>query len=345
MDASVSHIWQSTLVAGFAAALALMLRNNRASVRYWVWFAASMKFLVPFAALSSMVSVLPWPGLWLPDNEAVAAMNVLFHSSALAPVPDASVPAIFAVWLAGVLIVFAKWFREWSRVAAIVRAADPIADGPVHDALRRVERAAGARTPIRIVSSRSRLEPGVFGLWKPVLIWPTHLAAGLRDAHIEPILAHEVAHVRRHDNLLGMAQMLVSALLWFHPMVWWIGARMIEERERACDEQVLALGQGAATYRCRHSENLRALHRVAAGQRSGRHRRRLEEEAPAHHAKRAGHPAGLREKSRACCRRACASFGACARPGRHGRGSPARAGRRPVDSAPAGWRRQTAEAA
>ncbi len=248
MDAAASHIWQSTLVGGVAAALALMLRNNRASVRYWVWFAASMKFLVPFAALGALGSALPWPGQWLPESDTVAAVNVLFHSSALASVSDASVFAIVAVWLAGVLIVLAKWFREWSRLAAIARAADPITDGPVHDALRRVESVAGRRISMLVVCSRHSLEPGVFGCWRPVLMWPHHLTAGMSDAQIEPILAHEVSHVIRRDNLLGTAQMIVSALFWFHPMVWWIGARMIDERERACDERVLALGQNPLAY-------------------------------------------------------------------------------------------------
>jgi len=133
-------------------------------------------------------------------------------------------------------------------VAAIARAAEPITDGPVHDLLRRVERAAGLRTPTRIVCSPRHLEPGVFGMAKPVLVWPLHLTAGMRDAHIEGILAHEIAHVKRRDNLLGAAQMLVSAACWFHPMVWWIGARMIDERERACDEQVLSLGRNPGAY-------------------------------------------------------------------------------------------------
>jgi TonB family protein len=100
----------------------------------------------------------------------------------------------------------------------------------------------------QIVCSPRHLEPGVFGVAKPVLIWPLHLTTGMRDVHIEGILAHEIAHVKRRDNLLGVVQMLVSAACWFHPMVWWIGARMIDERERACDEQVLALGQSPSSY-------------------------------------------------------------------------------------------------
>src|SRR5678815_3368799 len=69
----------------------------------------------------------------------------------------------------------------------------------------------------------------------------------IRD-RIEAILAHEVAHVHRRDNLAAMVHMAVEALCWFHPLVWWIGARLIDERERACDEDVLGRGSAAEVY-------------------------------------------------------------------------------------------------
>ena len=88
MDAAASHIWQSSVVALVAAALALMLRNNRASVRYWIWFAASMKFLVPFAALSTLASAILWPTSLMPDIETASAAGVLFSVSALPSVSE-----------------------------------------------------------------------------------------------------------------------------------------------------------------------------------------------------------------------------------------------------------------
>src|SRR5438270_6462366 len=59
---------------------------------------------------------------------------------------------------------------------------------------------------------------------------------------MDAILAHELCHVRRRDNLLACIHMIVETIFWFHPLVWWIGARLIEERERACDEAVIAAG-------------------------------------------------------------------------------------------------------
>ena len=70
----------------------------------------------------------------------------------------------------------------------------------------------------------------------------------LTPAQFEGVVAHELCHIRRRDNLTASVHMVVEALFWFHPLVWWIGARMVEERERACDEAVLSLGSEPVEY-------------------------------------------------------------------------------------------------
>ena len=133
-------------------------------------------------------------------------------------------------------------------LTAIVRGAALVIDGPVFDALRRAERSAGIRTTTTIVSLDREIEPGIIGLWRPVLVWPRALTQALSVDRVEAIVAHEMVHVMRRDNLLASVQMLVSAAFWFHPLVWWIGARLVDERERACDEQVLAFGHSPDAY-------------------------------------------------------------------------------------------------
>ena len=84
-------------------------------------------------------------------------------------------------------------------------------------------------------------EPGVFGILHPVLLWPEGISQHLDDAHLESIFAHELCHVQRRDNLTSAIHMLVAAIFWFHPLVWWLEKCLIDERERACDEAVLQL--------------------------------------------------------------------------------------------------------
>ena len=83
------------------------------------------------------------------------------------------------------------------------------------------------------------MEPGVFGIFRPVLLVPEGITDRLTPAQWKTILTHELCHVRRRDNLTAAIHMAIEAIFWFHPLVWWIGKRLIDERERACDEEVL----------------------------------------------------------------------------------------------------------
>ena len=77
-----------------------------------------------------------------------------------------------------------------------------------------------------LVSSAARLEPGVFGMFRPVLWLPAGIGDRLTDEEMEAILTHELCHVRRRDNLTAALHMAVEAIFWFHPLVWWLGARL-----------------------------------------------------------------------------------------------------------------------
>lgn len=92
------------------------------------------------------------------------------------------------------------------------------------------------------------MESGVFGIFRPVLIWPEGLSECLEDEHMTAILAHEMIHGQRLDNLTAAIHMVVEAAFWFHPVVWWMERRLVEERERACDEAVVQLGGEPGSY-------------------------------------------------------------------------------------------------
>jgi uncharacterized protein (TIGR03435 family) len=92
------------------------------------------------------------------------------------------------------------------------------------------------------------LEPGVFGIFRPVLLLPEDLHRHLSPEQFSAVLAHESRHLRYRDNLTAAFHMLVETLFWFHPLVWWIGARLVEERERDCDEAALRQGSHPGEY-------------------------------------------------------------------------------------------------
>jgi bla regulator protein blaR1 len=252
-----NHLWQSTLFAVAAGLLTLALRKNHARARYWLWLAASLKFLVPFSLLTSLGSRMAWSRGSAGTQGALAFVIEQVgqpfaqqaSSQASVQMIFASLPAILvAAWVFGSAVVLMVWFARWRRVSAGIRNTAPLREGREVEALRRLEQVGGIRRKIEIFLSRASLEPGILGIVKPVLVWPQGISDRLEDAHLEAILAHEVWHVRRNDNLAAAVHMVVEAIFWFHPLVWWLGARMVDERERACDEEVLQLGSQPQVY-------------------------------------------------------------------------------------------------
>jgi len=102
--------------------------------------------------------------------------------------------------------------------------------------------------PIKTLSSSALPEPGVLGVFRPVLIVPERITECLPSDQLRAVIAHELCHVRRRDNLAATIHMVVESVFWFHPLVWWIGARLVDERERACDEAVLTGGSEPEAY-------------------------------------------------------------------------------------------------
>ena len=241
ISALANHLWQSTLFACAVGLLTLMLRRNRAAVRHGLWLAASIKFLVPFSVLIGLGSQIEWrkaPVAAQPRMDVVEQISeplAILASPARLPSESASsrLPAIlFSLWLCGFAANGLAWWRHWRQMQAAWSAASPL---PLN-------------LPIPVRSSSARLEPGVFGIFRPGLLLPDGLSEHLTSSQFEAIIAHELCHVRRRDNLASAIHMVVEALFWFHPIVKWIQARLLEERERACDEAVLRMGSDPKDY-------------------------------------------------------------------------------------------------
>ncbi|MGO9589321.1 MAG: TIGR03435 family protein [Candidatus Acidiferrales bacterium] len=131
--------------------------------------------------------------------------------------------ALLAIWIFGTCFLLARWAWRWWSLREVVRTALPVT--------------LNCELPVR--STRLHLEPGVFGVLRPVLLLPEGIRERLSETQLDAIIAHELCHVRRRDNLTAIVHMLVEAIFWFYPPTWWIGTRLLEERERACDEAVL----------------------------------------------------------------------------------------------------------
>ncbi len=233
----INHLWQSSCFALLAGLLAFALRKNSPKIRYWVWLSASLKFLIPFALLVILGSVVPRPARHPVSVVAPVFPNTIVQiaqpfSTASNTTVSVSTPldwvpvAIGVVWGLGFLAITLARCRSWLGVRAALRASTPI-ELPI---------------PVRALITPGAEEPGIVGFLRPVLVLPAQLFEHLTPRQLGAILTHEMCHVRRRDNLFTAIHMAVEAIFWFHPLVWWIGSRLLEERELACDEEVLRMG-------------------------------------------------------------------------------------------------------
>ena len=181
LSSLANHLWQSTLFTGIAGLLTLALGNNRARVRHWVWLVASWKFLIPFSVLISLGGQIHWrtdpqtaqSSLSLVMDEVSQPFTVPVASplpmSAPPPVVSPIPALLWTIWACGFLGISCSWWIRWRRIRAAVRAGSP-----VH-----------LEIPIRVVSSTLPLEPGVFGVFRPVMLLPEGILDRLTAAQLK----------------------------------------------------------------------------------------------------------------------------------------------------------------
>ena len=267
LSLALDHVWQSTLFAAVVMVAVLFFRRQAARTRFWLWFAASAKFLVPFAALSALGTALaqrletgPAAFAGYMDEPIVQMTTMSF-----APLHGGGLPAatgfdwqalLLAGWLAGAAFFALRWIFNWLRVRAILRES-AAADIP-------------AALPVRITAAP--VQPALTGVSHPCILLPRAVLSDLSPDALEAVLAHETWHWRHRDHWWSPVHRMVEVLFWFHPLTWWLGARLNEERERACDEAVLAQGFAAEGYAA-CLVRICALHlrrpRLAAGEMAG----------------------------------------------------------------------------
>lgn len=265
MSGIADHLWQSTWFALAAWLLAVLVRKDSARIRYWIWLCASLKFLVPFALLAwagnHIVLELEARSSVLPIVQQVAA-PFAGPAISIGDADSAMSRLAIVIWLLGSGMLLVRWIVEWSRSRLLLRGADPCD----------IEAAVSVRCS-DVVGA-----PAVVGILNPVIVLPRYLPDALTPAQMNTVIAHETCHVRRRDNLMGLMHAIVQMIFWFHPLVWWVGTKLVQEREQACDESVVQGGGDSRTYAetlvrvCRHSLESRHMHAasVAGGDLSAR---------------------------------------------------------------------------
>jgi beta-lactamase regulating signal transducer with metallopeptidase domain len=251
------YLLETTLTLALAL-LASRLPRLAARTRYAIVFAALLKCALPSELITYAMShygMAPAKGLI-----ALTAFGVASSALPAGEISHAQhwlTQALLALWLliAASLILNAFVCAATARRSALIDTEPPLPRE--HAALDQAKARVGLTRSITILRSPFAAAPATIGVRRPVILLPLDGCDALDDDELAAILMHECAHVRRRDNLLGLIEIIVSGVLWFHPLVWLARRTLAETREVACDEA--ALGAAAPeTY-------LNALTKLARG--------------------------------------------------------------------------------
>ena len=267
---------KGTLILVLAAALTGLMRERSAAARHLVWATALL-----LAAVMPIATVLlpPWtitmprdvaaslrptpqpsipatgvtagaiaPSSWSqrsqPPHTAQSAAS-RGESARAAPI---STPIILTVcWLLVAAILLARVLAGCAALGRLTRRAAPVTDEAWLDLLGIAARSAGIARTVRLLASEETTVPMTWGLIRPVLLLPPDHGEW-SDERRRAVLIHELAHVARRDSASQIAAQISCALYWFNPMIWLAARALRSERERACDDRVLAAGTAASAY-------------------------------------------------------------------------------------------------
>lgn len=243
--ALVHFIWQGALLALLLAAALAATKRSPTNIRYLL---ACLTL-----GLMALAPVLTYRAGFRPRTETVAAIRPAFEkrltewesipaSARVAPTPapvvaERFLPTLAMAWLGGVLVCFVRllgscfWLERVRRQASVSRE--------LADLVARLSRRMGIRQTVRVLETSDVQSPCVLGWLRVVILSPPASAMGLSLGQLEALFAHELEHVRRYDYLANLLQSIAETLLFYHPAVWWVSARIREERENCCDDAAI----------------------------------------------------------------------------------------------------------
>ncbi|MBC7891716.1 MAG: M48 family metalloprotease [Sphingobacteriaceae bacterium] len=239
--ALVHSLWQGTLLALAVALVSRAFRRQPASTRYAVALSALALQTGAFGLTLALcyASTAPAGGL------AFASMS---PETAAATTPaslrtflENHLDGLVLGWLAGVGVLAARLLGGWALVQRWARrSARPVA-ASWQTSLDQMRQSLGLQRAVSLLETARVSVPMTVGWLKPVVLLPLGLLSGLSPRQIEAILAHELAHVSRHDYLVNLIQSLADVLFFYHPALWWLSARVRAEREHCCDNVAVAV--------------------------------------------------------------------------------------------------------
>ena len=241
-------LWEGAAISAALAALLWAIRSPRAR------YAAACVAVAAMLAASGITFVCLMPE----GAHGLRTLRPSFPAWNVQLGPDARnashadlaavVPWLAPFWIAGVWVFYLRHTIGWILAHRLRRRGVCLAPECWQQAVARLRTRLRIARPVVLLESCMAEVPMVLGHFRPLILMPIGLLAGLPAEQIEAILLHELAHIRRCDYLVNLLQRLVEGLLFYHPAVWWMARVIRAERENCCDDMAVAIGGNAHEY-------------------------------------------------------------------------------------------------
>jgi GWxTD domain-containing protein len=236
-------VWEGAAIAAIFAVTLAIFRGSSAPLRYALACAALAAMPIAFG-VTFAVSLPPSPTRTMVPIPLPEPSRVQFESAPQAPPESWKFSSLVQwaapLWLAGVAGFLLYRFASWVAAQRFRRRGTWPAPKEWPQYVATLATQLGISRPVALLESYLAEVPMVIGYLRPVILVPIGMLAGWPLNQVEAILLHELAHIRRVDYLVNLAQTIIESLLFYHPAVWWISGVVRVERENCCDDFVLA---------------------------------------------------------------------------------------------------------
>ena len=254
--------WFSQLSIELAVLAVLVLIASRLlpikspALRHLLWAVVLLKPLVSFAISSPYTLFTPLVSLVESSRDAFASLPVEHPTMQVVAPPTIATSSVqlttagwgAILWIIGAALLIGRILIGYGIVWRLRQQAQVQHAGPLCDALRQARRTLDSYPKVEVATSPSVSSPMALGILRPIIVFPADLVEKLRVDELALVIMHELAHVRRYDNLTLLLQRLVSAVLFFHPAVWLCGRMLRREAEQACDDFVVCVTGRSEAY-------------------------------------------------------------------------------------------------
>ncbi len=248
----LNSLWQALVVAALVGLCLYFMRKRPSRERYivaniglfatFIWSVFTFVTLLQSKALSPDTVYLYHPQV--PTEASLQQEIKSFFTGYF----EMHLPLIVAIWLIGEAFFALKLAGGFLYVQRLQYFHSTPLGIEWQVKIKQLSNSLGLNKAVNISESTLVNTPVVLGWLKPIILMPVGAVNNLSIQQVEAILAHELAHIHRHDYILNIVQTLIETLMYFNPAVWWISSQIRIERENSCDDIAVSLVGNSLIY-------------------------------------------------------------------------------------------------